>query len=299
MPPEIQQLADAFLHNPVKVEVSRAASTVATITQRLVATGREAQEKRDTLRELIRDADGPQERDRLLQPQARRRRSCIARWKNTASTPQPSMATWTSAPAWRRSKVSATARRPLLVASDVAARGLDIPAVSHVFNYDVPHHAEDYVHRIGRTGRAGRAGASFTLVAPGDERSLSAIEKLITQGIEWAGPTLSERPASESRPSTRRRGHEGDKRRGHEGEKRRGHEGEKRRGRERAPSRAQRVVADETRLPRPAKITPDSPIREKRASRSPFEQETDGPVKGLGDHVPAFLLRPAVVKRSK
>ena len=72
---------------------------------------------------------------------------------------------------------------PLLVASDVAARGLDIPAVSHVFNFDVPHHPEDYVHRIGRTGRAGRAGTAVTLVAPPDGKSVAAIEKLIGQEI--------------------------------------------------------------------------------------------------------------------
>src|SRR3712207_1908143 len=100
-----------------------------------------------------------------------------------------------------------TGEMPILVASDVAARGLDIPAVSHVFNYDIPHHAEDYVHRIGRTGRAGRAGQAFTLVGPGDEKSLAAIEKLIGQPIEWQGPTLAERPASEG--SSRRRGGRG------------------------------------------------------------------------------------------
>ena len=70
---------------------------------------------------------------------------------------------------------------PLLVASDVAARGLDIPAVSHVFNFDVPHHADDYVHRIGRTGRAGRAGTAISIVTPLDQKSMVAIEKLIGQ----------------------------------------------------------------------------------------------------------------------
>jgi superfamily II DNA/RNA helicase len=73
-----------------------------------------------------------------------------------------------------------------LVASDVAARGLDIPDVSHVFNYEPPRHAEDYVHRIGRTGRAGKQGASFTLVAPQDRKSLAAIEQLIGKPIEPA-----------------------------------------------------------------------------------------------------------------
>jgi superfamily II DNA helicase RecQ len=78
-----------------------------------------------------------------------------------ASTPRRSTATWTSRSAPRRWTPSATATLHILVASDVAARGLDIPAVSHVFNFDVPSHPEDYVHRIGRTGRAGRLGKAY------------------------------------------------------------------------------------------------------------------------------------------
>jgi superfamily II DNA/RNA helicase len=88
----------------------------------------------------------------------------------------------------------------LLIASDVAARGLDIPAVSHVFNFDVPHHADDYVHRIGRTGRAGRSGTAITVVSPADGKAVAAIEKLIGQSIPWMnGPppaaTTAEREA--------------------------------------------------------------------------------------------------------
>ena len=75
----------------------------------------------------------------------------------------------------------------LLIASDVAARGLDIPAVSHVFNFDVPHHPDDYVHRIGRTGRAGLSGTAITIVAPIDSKSVAAIERLIGQTIPWMG----------------------------------------------------------------------------------------------------------------
>ena len=78
---------------------------------------------------------------------------------------------------------SARAISSLLVASDVAARGLDIPAVSHIFNFDVPFHADDYVHRIGRTGRAGRTGHAFMLVTRRDEKSFAAIEKLTGQPI--------------------------------------------------------------------------------------------------------------------
>ncbi len=69
---------------------------------------------------------------------------------------------------------------------DVAARGLDIPDVSHIFNFDVPHHADDYVHRIGRTGRAGKTGTAITIVAPADSKSIAEIEKLIGQSIAWA-----------------------------------------------------------------------------------------------------------------
>src|SRR5919112_1855555 len=204
MPPEIQRLADAFLHNPVRVEVARAASTAETITQRLVATGREPYEKRATLRDLIRGAQDlknaivfcNRKRDVAVLHRSLERHGFNAAALHGDMDQRARMA---ALEGFRNEDTT------LLVASDVAARGLDIPAVSHVFNYDVPHHAEDYVHRIGRTGRAGRAGASFTLVRPGDEKSVAAIEKLIGQPIPWEGPTLAERPASEGRSSSRRR----------------------------------------------------------------------------------------------
>ena len=73
----------------------------------------------------------------------------------------------------------------LLVCSDVAARGLDIPDVSHVINYDAPHHSEDYVHRIGRTGRAGKSGQALTIVSRIDQKAVAEIEKLIARKIDW------------------------------------------------------------------------------------------------------------------
>jgi superfamily II DNA/RNA helicase len=105
----------------------------------------------------------------------------------------------------------------LLVASDVAARGLDLPDVGHVFNFDVPIHAEDYVHRIGRTGRAGRSGRAFTLVTKSDTKYLDAIEKLINEKIEWLNGDISALPAPmESHESDRggRKGRDRDKDRG-------------------------------------------------------------------------------------
>jgi superfamily II DNA/RNA helicase len=96
----------------------------------------------------------------------------------------------------------------LLVASDVAARGLDIPAVSHVFNFDVPIHAEDYVHRIGRTGRAGRAGAAFTLVSRRDAKYVEAITKLIDREIDWLDgqQAIENADPADDKPARGRRG---------------------------------------------------------------------------------------------
>ncbi|WP_457094911.1 DEAD/DEAH box helicase, partial [Microvirga sp. P5_D2] len=309
MPPEIQRLADAFLHNPVKVEVARAASTAATITQRLVATGREDFEKRETLRELIRGATDLQnaivfcnrKRDVAVLHRSLQKHGFGAVALHGDMDQHARMAALDS---------FRTGEMPILVASDVAARGLDIPTVSHVFNYDVPHHAEDYVHRIGRTGRAGRAGQAFTLVSPGDEKSLSAIEKLITTPIEWEGPTLAERPASES--SSRRRGGGRGGREGRDDERSsRGRKVKVRSGSDRQrPSPEEPVEA-------PAPSAPQSVEQERRArperererqqprgdqrnnQRRPRRDDDNEPsVKGLGDHVPAFLMRPVTIKKS-
>ncbi len=92
----------------------------------------------------------------------------------------------------------------LLVASDVAARGLDIPDVSHVFNFDIPIHSEDYVHRIGRTGRAGRSGKAFTIVTPSDTKYLAAIENMIGEKIEWLDGDLSTLPAADEADDQRK-----------------------------------------------------------------------------------------------
>src|SRR5215213_3616107 len=203
MPPEITRLADAFLHNPVRIEASRPATAAATITQSLVACGREPPEKRAALRDLIRNSAEftnaiifcNRKRDVAIVHRSLQRHEFNAAALHGDLDQRARMAALDS---FRTGEVK------LLVASDVAARGLDIPAVSHVLNYDVPHHPEDYVHRIGRTGRAGRTGHAITLVAPGDEKSLGAIERLIGQPIPWSGPSVEEVPG-ERRPSGRDR----------------------------------------------------------------------------------------------
>ena len=108
----------------------------------------------------------------------------------------------------------------LLAASDVAARGLDIPDVSHVFNYDVPIQAEDYVHRIGRTARAGRSGKAFTITTKSDVKYVDAIERLIGQKIEWHDGDLSTVVASEGDDEPRRGRGKGGKERGERGGRR-------------------------------------------------------------------------------
>lgn len=305
MPPEIQRLADAFLHNPVKVEVARAASTAATITQRLVATGREDYEKREALRELIRNATDLQnaivfcnrKRDVAVLHRSLQKHGFAAAALHGDMDQHARMAALDS---------FRTGEMPILVASDVAARGLDIPAVSHVFNYDIPHHAEDYVHRIGRTGRAGRSGQSFTLVSPGEEKSLAAIEKLIGQPVEWQGPTLAERPASEG--SSRRRGGRGEER--SRGRKVKVRSSDRSRGpaeapREEAPAPRSAPAPREEQPSRRPRQERDRPERHERSSdrgyqgRSRRDEDTDDNVIGLGDHVPAFLMRPVTVKKAK
>ena len=164
----------------------------------------------------------------------------------------------------------------LLVASDVAARGLDIPDVSHVFNFDVPIHAEDYVHRIGRTGRAGREGAAFTLVSKPETKYLQAIQTLIKTEIEW----LSEIPEStgedDDGQSGRGRGRRGAK------SARGGRDNKREPKKERAPQERlpDAVAADETPAAEPKP-------KKKRGRKD--EDNSPVPV-GFGEDIPAFMM---------
>ncbi|MHA1523975.1 MAG: DEAD/DEAH box helicase [Alphaproteobacteria bacterium] len=213
MPPEIQRLTDAFLHNPVRVEAAPPASTVDTLTQWLVKSATEPKTKRLTLRKLL-DAEDVGNaivfcnRKRDVRTLVR----SLERHGYNAGAIHGDMDQHARMETLARFKDQTL---KILVASDVAARGLDIPTVSHVFNYDVPHHAEDYVHRVGRTGRAGRSGIAFSLVTPADTKSIAAIEALIKQKISWAGeksPGEADQPeaaptteAATSKGSSRRR----------------------------------------------------------------------------------------------
>ncbi|MFN3688120.1 DEAD/DEAH box helicase [Salinarimonas sp.] len=303
MPPEIQRLSEKFLSNPVKVEVARPASTAATIVQKLVATGGEAAAKRAMLRDLIRNAEELQNGIIFCN----RKRDVAVLHRSLQRHGFPAVALHGDMD--QRARMIAldqfrTGEAPLLVASDVAARGLDIPAVSHVFNYDIPHHAEDYVHRIGRTGRAGRKGASYTLVAPGEEKSLTAIEKLIGRDIEWQGRTLADAKAvgaivggREERGGGRRGG--------------RGGRGEPRS--ERAPQPRERETDATAPAPAPVRHAEKKKGPEREPRREPRRDDRRDDRRGrgraeeadafdspsFGDHIPAFLLRPVALKAKK
>ena len=119
------------------------------------------------------------------------------------------MAIWINPNAWKLLDNFRSGTLRFLVASDVAARGLDVPNVSHVFNYDVPSHAEDYVHRIGRTGRAGKSGTAMMICSPRDEKNFAAIEGLVKMEIPrmehaMSGKTAEAETASEDRQKRNR-----------------------------------------------------------------------------------------------
>ncbi|MGD0104588.1 MAG: DEAD/DEAH box helicase [Rhodopila sp.] len=179
MGPEIRRLGDAFLTNPKEIAVSRAASVATTITEGLALVAEH--DKREALRRLIRSqnvqnalifCNRKRDVDILHKSLTKHHFDAGALHGDMAQTVRFSTL----------EKFKANELR-LLVCSDVAARGLDIGGLSHVFNFDVPIHAEDYVHRIGRTGRAGLEGKAFTIAEPEDRYAVEQIEKLINHPI--------------------------------------------------------------------------------------------------------------------
>ena len=300
MPPEIRRLADAFLMNPKEIAVAPPASPAATVTQGLVVV--QPDQKRDVLRRLIasenvknalifcnrkRDVD-------ILNRSLKRHGLDVAALHGD----MPQSKRTETLERFRNNEIR------LLVCSDVAARGLDIQGMSHVFNFDVPIHAEDYVHRIGRTGRAGREGRAFTLAAPEDGRFVQAIEQLIgkpipliaVEGIAAAALSFEEGDGR-SRGRSRRGGgkaHGAAPPRGKPRQDASRHEPHAAKSHE--PAHKPETV----RTPEPARFAPitmgaapaPKPTVPATASRDDRRNADDGPrVVGFGDHMPAFLAR--------
>lgn len=314
MAPEIERITNMFLANPARVEVERQAITSDTIEQQLIEftptrKDRSFSEKRALLRALIES-----ERDSLTNAIIFCNRkidvdTLSKSLKKHGLDASPIHGDLDQSVRTRTLDGFRDGTLKFLIASDVAARGLDIPAVSHIFNFDVPSHAEDYVHRIGRTGRAGRKGKAFTLAAPSDDKYLAAIEHMLQRplprgvsplatapraetGAE-AGPEASaptEKPAR-TRTRTRRSEKPVEKQRAEPGE----------------------TVAVTTPTPQPAPVETAAAVQEERQtsrhearpSDKPEERrddrrggrgrgkgrDNDAPVVGMGDHVPDFILR--------
>jgi len=185
LPPEMTRLTEQFLHTPERIEVAQASSTAQTITQWLVKSKATPWDKRIILRKLIREED-----TKLNNAIIFCNRKCdvsklfrsLIRHNFNAGALHGDMDQHTRMSMLANFK---DGKLKLLVASDIAARGLDISDVSHVFNFDVPTHSEDYVHRIGRTGRAGRLGRAFTIVTQSDLKYVQAIEKMSGESLKW------------------------------------------------------------------------------------------------------------------
>jgi superfamily II DNA/RNA helicase len=283
MPPEIQRITDQFLQNPVQIEVAKPATASATVTQRVVTIpAGDPVTRRAALRAVI---TGCTVKNAIIFCNRKTDVDVVAksliRHGFNAAPLHGDLDQRFRMQTLDRFK---TGEVPILVASDVAARGLDITDVSHVFNYEPPRHAEDYVHRIGRTGRAGRAGAAFTLAAPEDGKSIAGIQKLLGYVIEaedFAG-VPQERLAQDER-----------------------------RGRSAPRSRPSRIGRPITKrpegiedaamipiaTPQPAAIQAETPekaasSRRKEAKPAPSRNRGDRAVIGFGEELPAFLARP-------
>jgi superfamily II DNA/RNA helicase len=206
MPPEITRLSEQFLSAPKRIEVARPSSTNDNVSQKLIEVA--PTKKREALRDLFEKEDVT---NGIIF--CNRKRDIGELLKNLHQHDYKAVSLHGDMDQHMRLKMLdqfKSGDATYLIASDVAARGLDIPAVSHVFNFDVPTHAEDYVHRIGRTGRAGRSGAAFTLATRNDGKYVDAIEQLIELKIDREAFGPADGPnegdaASEDKPGSRNR----------------------------------------------------------------------------------------------
>ncbi|WP_300553926.1 DEAD/DEAH box helicase [Maricaulis sp.] len=265
MPKEIQSLVDRFLNNPERIEVARPATTSANITQFLVRLDTNVPKAKRTALRLAMSRDGV--RNGIIFANRKRDVDIIARsLKKYGFSADPIHGDLDQSARTATLDNFKSGELKFLVASDVAARGLDIPNVSHVFNYDVPHHADDYVHRIGRTGRAGKTGESVTISTPADSKSLDAVLKLIKadvpelalEGLADALADAGEKPRSRS---SKRRSED----------------------RPKPKERSEKPQITEEKKPQA------KPDRGRSARKDRPDERENKRVVGFGDHVPDFM----------
>jgi len=290
MAPEIERITNTFLQGPVRVEVARQATASETIEQGVVMfrgsrRDREATEKRALLRALI-DGEGEACKNAIIFCNRKVDVDVVAKsLKKNGYDAAPIHGDLDQSQRTRTLDAFREGTLRLLIASDVAARGLDVPAVSHVFNFDVPSHAEDYVHRIGRTGRAGRQGKALTICGAKDDRNLADIEKLIQREIPRVenplGSVAAEaEPADETEERKPSRARRSSSRSAKPAGAKPGATPEPQKPEARAPEAA---PAPRASVPAPEAKPKDS------ARRSGGRREPANNVVGIGDHLPSFI----------
>ncbi len=293
MPQEIQRLVDSFLKDPARIEVAKPATTAKLITQRFqFCRDSEDWAKRESLRQLMRGQDV---RNAIIFCNRKRdvailHKSLLKHGFNAGALhgDMDQKSRMETLDAFRSGKIT------VLAASDVAARGLDIPEVSHVFNFDVPWAGDDYVHRIGRTGRAGREGYSGTLVTPDDLKLVKEIERVTGEAPTWIGEPPTEQDFADSGRKRRRGGRsksaESSDRRRTSGGGRPGSSGERPAKRERQrerPASEKAAAAAPMPLDAPQPHIEAAPPREKqrdtRAARPERRRENPRPERAAGE----------------
>ncbi|HSV29973.1 MAG TPA: DEAD/DEAH box helicase, partial [Candidatus Omnitrophota bacterium] len=305
--PEIKRLADAFLMNPKAITVSAPSSTATTVEQFLAVV--EEIDKRETLRHIIRTenvknafifCNRKRDVDILFRSLSKHHLAAVQWHGDMAQTARnEALAKFKSGEA------------KLMVCSDVAARGIDIKGVSHVFNFDVPIHAEDYVHRIGRTGRAGETGRAFSIASPDDGKFVAAIEKLIgkeiprieVEGVPALDLDMTARKGRGGKSSGRGKGKDEERPRRKDKEEReerkaeRTEEPRREEARREEPRRAEEPRREERRDDRRDRGRKDERGYDRGRRRGRIDElgigemtHSDGVI-GFGEHVPDFILR--------
>ncbi len=294
MAPEIERITNTFLSNPARIEVARQATASETITQGLIyfrpsRKDRAAKEKREMLRALIR-SEGEKLKNAIIFCNRKTEVDVVAKsLKAHGFDAAPIHGDLDQSQRMRTLDGFRDGTLRFLIASDVAARGLDIPNVSHVFNFDAPSHAEDYVHRIGRTGRAGRTGTAFTIATPADDKYLAAIEALIKTEIPRIEAPISIEATPEDEGEAPRERRERAPRGRKRGERPRDDRTRDSRTNEERPAEVSAPAEEPAQRREEQKPREDRHERTRdRRDRGPRDEE---PVVGLGDHVPEFLMR--------
>jgi len=267
MPAPIKTLAEKFMSSPRTVSVAPPASPAETVTQLLVPL-RDNAAKKNALLQLIRDPE-VNIVNAFVFCNRKRDVATLSTWLEKQGIKAGAL--HGDLPQSKRTETLnafKTGQIDILVCSDVAARGLDISGVSHVFNIDVPFNPDDYIHRIGRTGRAGKSGVSYTFTTPDEEKALQGVEKLIGKPINRIDLKIGKSAASER--------------------------AERRPAREEKPSREDRPARGE-RKPREAtrEHSKNERPQDRRPARPPRDAQDDdldagGP--GFGDHLPGFMM---------